>query len=175
MSHPDVSQEFLKYPRRGSVLSDTRIEPQYLRDRLTSWYSMGTGKHTVHKKNNNTSPSPFTRLCLFELGKKRVPFPPRPLPSDEEGRKSTFSFTFSLFSPSVAPSPCFHLARARRRASHRFSTAARGTFGYFTFNFISSALTALSGSWENYVTGQTRSAQRGERKGRSRKSRVEIK
>jgi len=129
----------------------------------------------VHSQKRS-SMDPF-RLRLFVLDKKRMLFPLRLLPPDEEGRKSsTFSLPtvtklFIELLPHHVSSPF-----TRRHAFHRLSTAARnsapqGTFGYFTFNFVSSALTAL----RQLAGKQSPASTAGrEEKGRSRGSRVEI-
>lgn len=125
-----------------------------------------------------SSALPFTRLRLFEFGKKRVPFPPRPLPPDEEGRKSSTLLashlnktTFAELLPlllclvSFYPSPLLTVFQWRSG-----TPCYRERFTLLSISFRRHS--RHSDSWENYISG-VRTAGR-EEKGRSRGSRVEI-
>lgn len=124
---------------------------------------------------------PFTRLRaysdLFRSEKESVVSSATTSSRCEKGRKS-FCFSFptyvrsrEYFSPSFYLLPCFSSPAVRFSPYFNGSAEHRGTFGYFTFNFVSSA---HSGGWENYVNEARNSGEERRRAGRAREPRVEI-
>lgn len=129
---------------------------------------------SVHRGPARDDPVPFHQVAEFIRARQKESAVSSATTSSccEKGRKSSSSlFPFGLreyFSPSFYLLPDFSPPAVFQRQR---KSPVRGTFGYFTFNFVSSA---HCGSWENYVSRPRNSGEERRRAGRAREPRVEI-